>query len=701
MPAESVLQGLDPEQRAVAEAVRGPVCVLAGAGTGKTRAITHRVAYAVRSGAVPAGQLLAVTFTTRAAGEMRGRLRALGVPSVQARTFHSAALRQLRYFWPQVVGGPPPQIVQSKIRHVVDAARRVGLTLGRAELRDVTAELEWAKAGQVRPDRYVREALRAGRRPPIDVTDVANVFAAYEDLRERRNLLDFESVLELTAAMILEQPEVASAVRSQYRHFVVDEFQDVNPLQKLLLDAWLGDRHDVCVVGDPNQTIYSFTGASPEYLLAFPGEHPDTRVIRLERDYRSTPEIVALANGVIEKATDRAPAHRLTLVAQRQAGPEPEIAAYDDERAEAAAVAARAKELIDAGTPPAGIGVLFRVNAQSEAFEQAFAELDVPYLVRGADRFFERAEVREATVLLRAAARSDDAPDRPLSERVGDVLATAGYRRVAPAAGGAARDRWESLAAIVALAEEIAAADPSAGLDRVVAELDERAATQHAPTAGGVTLASLHSAKGLEWDVVFVAGLCEGTLPIVYAATPAQLEEERRLLYVGVTRARERLLLSWARARTVGGPANREPTRFLAGLLGGTDGARRSGTMRDRGARAKAGPVPCRVCGRKLSGAVERKLGHCVGCPGDVDGELFARLVDWRKQAAQTQRVPAFVVFTDATLTVIAERRPATDAELASVAGVNTRKLARYGPAVLALVRGDDPPPLTPESDSS
>ncbi|HEX6445301.1 MAG TPA: UvrD-helicase domain-containing protein [Streptosporangiales bacterium] len=705
MPAEGVLRGLDPEQRAVAEAVRGPVCVLAGAGTGKTRAITHRVAYAVQSGAVPAGQLLAVTFTTRAAGEMRGRLRALGVPSVQARTFHSAALRQLRYFWPQVVGGPPPQIVESKIRYVADALRRVGRTLGRAELRDVTAELEWAKASQVRPDRYVREALRAGRRPPIDATDVADVFASYEDIREQRNLLDFESVLELTAAMILEHPEVASAVRSQYRHFVVDEFQDVNPLQKLLLDAWLGDRHDVCVVGDPNQTIYSFTGASPRYLLEFPAEHPDTRVIRLERDYRSTPEIVGLANRVIERAARRdpggggaepgpAPAHRLTLVAQRPAGPEPELNAYDDEAAEAAAAAARAKELIAAGTPAGEIGVLFRVNAQSEAFEQAFAELDVPYVVRGAERFFDRAEVREATVLLRAAARSDDAPDRSLPERVADVLGGAGYRRVAPAGGGAARERWESLAAIVALAQELAAADASAGLDRVVAELDERAAVQHAPTTDGVTLASLHSAKGLEWDAVFLAGLCEGTLPIVYATTPEQLEEERRLLYVGVTRARERLFLSWSRARTAGGPANREPTRFLAGLLGGSGGTRRQVTTTGRATRAKAGPVACQVCGRKLSGAVERKLGHCVGCPGDVDGELFARLVDWRKQAAESQRVPAFVVFTDATLTVIAERRPATDAELAAVAGVNTRKLARYGPAVLALVRGDDPPPL-------
>ncbi|MQA80065.1 MAG: AAA family ATPase [Streptosporangiales bacterium] len=690
MVAERVLQGLDPEQRAVAEAVEGPVCVLAGAGTGKTRAITHRIAYAVHRGTVPAGQLLAVTFTTRAAGEMRGRLRALGVPSVQARTFHSAALRQLRFFWPRVVGGPPPQIVESKVRFVLDAARRCGLTLGRAELRDVTGELEWAKAGQIRPDRYVREAKRTGRRPPVSSDDVARVYATYEDIREQRNMLDFESVLELTAGMLVEHTDVAAEVHRQYRHFVVDEFQDVNPLQKLLLDAWLGDRHDLCVVGDPNQTIYSFTGATPSYLLNFADEHPGTRLIRLERDYRSTPEVVRLANAVIDRARDRNPAHHLTLVAQRETGPEPEIAAYDDEQAEAMAVAARARDLVEAGTPPAEIGVLFRINAQSEAFEQAFAEVDVPYVVRGAERFFDRPEVREASVLLRAAARSDDDPDRSLADRVADVLGASGYRRQAPTGGGAARERWESLAALVRLSADLAAADSDASLGTLVAELDERSAVQHAPTPDGVTLASLHSAKGLEWDAVFLVGLTDGTMPIVYAETPEQVEEERRLLYVGVTRARQRLLLSWSRARQPGGRANREPTRFLTGLMSSVGAAREPAGAR-RAVTPKSGPTPCGVCGRKLSGAVERKLGHCLTCPGDVDGDLFARLVEWRRSAAGDQHVPAFVVFTDATLTAIAEQRPSTHKELSAVAGVGTRKVDLYGPAVLALVRGEEP----------
>ncbi|MQA05113.1 MAG: AAA family ATPase [Streptosporangiales bacterium] len=685
MSVEAILHGLDPEQRAVAETVQGPVCVLAGAGTGKTRAITHRIAYAVRRGLVPPSQLLAVTFTTKAAGEMRGRLRALGVPTVQARTFHSAALRQLRYFWPRVVGGPPPKIVESKVKLVAEAARQCGLTLGRAELRDVTGEVEWAKASQIRPDTYVRRMLQAGRRPPVDATDVANVFASYDELLQQRNLLDFESVLELTAGVLLEHADVAAEVRRQYRQFVVDEFQDVNPLQKLVLDAWVGDRHDVCVVGDPNQTIYSFTGASPSYLLDFAAEHPDTTTIRLERDYRSTPEVVRLANAVIDRANDRSEAHRLTLLAQREAGPEPEIAAYDDEPAEAAAVAARVRDLLDEGIEAPEIGVLFRANSQSAVFEHAFTEADVPYVVRGAERYFDRPEVREATVLLKAAARTGETPDRPLPEQVADVLGTAGYQRRPPAGSGAARERWESLAGLVRLAEEITRADPEATVQHVVAELDERASAQHAPTPAGVTLASLHSAKGLEWDVVFLVGLSEGAVPIVYAVTPAQLEEERRLLYVGVTRARERLVLSWARAREPGGRAVREPTRFLRGLLtGAKPTARPKPTAAERA--PKAGPTPCRVCGRKLAGAVERKLGHCLGCPADVDTELYERLVDWRSQAAAEQQVPAFVVFTDSTLTAIAEQRPTTLGELAAVAGVGARKLELYGEAVLALV---------------
>ncbi|MDN3352773.1 ATP-dependent DNA helicase UvrD2 [Actinomadura sp. DC4] len=686
MEADEILAGLDPEQREVAEATRGPVCVLAGAGTGKTRAITHRIAYAVLTGVVSPQRVLAVTFTTRAAGELRGRLRQLGAPGVQARTFHAAAYKQLHYFWPKVIGGEPPRLVESKLGLVAEAARSCRLSFGRTELRDAAAEVEWAKVTQTRPEEYVTAAGKAGRTPPAEAADMARVYEAYEHLRRDRNLLDFEGMLELTAAIFTEHQEVANQFRDQYRHFVVDEYQDVNPLQKLLLDTWLGERRDLCVVGDPNQTIYSFTGASPSYLLNFTIEHPEAKVVKLVRDYRSTPQVVGLANDVLAQARGETRRHRLELVAQRPTGPAPAFHEYDDEVAEAEAVAKRIRELLDEGVPAREIAVLFRINAQSEPYEQAFADFGIPYVVKGAERFFERAEVRQAVVLLRGAARS--AGDEPLVRAVRDVLASTGLTDQAPEGRGAARERWESLAALAQLAEDVAADRPSAGLREFVAELEERAGAQHAPTLEGVTLATLHTAKGLEWDAVFLAGLVEGTLPIIYAEkSPDQIEEERRLLYVGVTRAREFLTLSWALSRSPGGRKGRRRSRFLDGLAPQSAGPPRVDRTKRRS--AASGPQPCRVCARPLMAAIERKLGRCESCPADYDEELLTRMKDWRVATSKRQKVPAYVVFTDATLQAIAERAPSSDAELAAIPGVGAVKLDRYGAEVLALCRGE------------
>jgi DNA helicase-2/ATP-dependent DNA helicase PcrA len=686
MEADEVLAGLDPEQREVAEATRGPVCVLAGAGTGKTRAITHRIAYSVLTGVISPQRVLAVTFTTRAAGELRGRLRQLGAPGVQARTFHAAAYKQLHYFWPKVIGGEPPRLVESKLGLVAEAARACRLSFGRTELRDAAAEVEWAKVTQTRPADYAAAAAKAGRTPPAEAVEMARVYDAYEQLRRDRNLLDFEGMLELTAAILTEHQHVANEFRDQYRYFVVDEYQDVNPLQKLLLDTWLGEREDLCVVGDPNQTIYSFTGASPSYLLGFTVEHPQAKVVKLVRDYRSTPQVVHLANGVLAQARGEARGHHLELIAQRREGPAPVFHEYDDEVAEAEAVAKRIRELLDEGVPAREIAVLFRINAQSEAYEQAFADAGIPYVIKGAERFFERAEVRQAVVLLRGAARS--VGDEPLVRAVRDVLASAGLTERPPDGRGAARERWESLAALAQLAEDVAADRPSAGLPEFVAELEERAGAQHAPTLEGVTLATLHTAKGLEWDAVFLAGLVEGTLPIIYAEkSPDQIEEERRLLYVGVTRAREFLTLSWALARSPGGRKGRRRSRFLDGLAPQSSGPPRVDRAKRRS--AAQGPQPCRVCGRPLTAAIERKLGRCEGCPSDYDEDLLARLKDWRVSVSQKQKVPSYVVFTDATLQAIAERAPVSEPELAAIPGVGAVKLDRYGSDVLGLCRGE------------
>jgi DNA helicase-2/ATP-dependent DNA helicase PcrA len=565
----AVLAGLDPEQREVALAARGAVCVLAGAGTGKTRAVAHRIAYAVAAGVVDPARVLAVTFTTRAAGELRGRLRLLssqavpggGLERVTARTFHAAALRQLTHFWPLTVGGPPPQVLDSKVSLVADAARRLRLRLGQPDLRDVAGEIEWAKVTGVLPEEYPQAAAKAGRTLPTGSASLARLYAVYEELRRERHLVDFESVLELTAAILAEHPPAAAAVRDRYRYFVVDEYQDVNPLQKMLLDTWLGDRDDLCVVGDPRQTIYSFTGATPAYLTGFGSEYPEATVIRLVRNYRSTPQVLALANrlsGALARGGD-------VLVAQRPGGPEPEFTEYADELEEAQAVARRAAALIRSGTMARQIAVLVRANGQTLPFEQAFGRAGVPYVVRGGQRFFDRAEVRQATGLLRAASLAASAGREP-SAQVRAVLSGIGLTAEPPSGRGRSRERWESLEALAQFADEFFGASPGASLADLTAELAARSATGETQLLDGVTLASLHAAKGLEWDAVFLAGLTDGTLPIVYAQTAEAIEEERRLLYVGITRARDLLCLSWSMARSPGARASRRPSRFLADI---------------------------------------------------------------------------------------------------------------------------------------
>jgi DNA helicase II / ATP-dependent DNA helicase PcrA len=635
---ESVLAALDPEQREVALATKGPVCVLAGAGTGKTRAVAHRIAYAVWTGVVDPAHVLALTFTTRAAGELRGRLRQLGAADigmerVQARTFHAAALRQLKHFWPRTVGGRPPAVMDSKISLLSEAARRLKVTAGGPELRDVASEIEWSKVSQIHPDEYPAAAPKAGRTPPLGPEKMARMYATYEELRRERHLFDFESVLELTAAIIAEHRPAAAAVRDRYRYFVVDEYQDVNPLQKLLLDAWAGDRDDICVVGDPRQTIYSFTGATPAYLTGFTAEFPDATVVRLVRNYRSTPQVVALANQLTgaagawplaEQIKVRRPAvpgaGGAPLVAQQPAGDAPEFAEYADDQSEASGVAAQIGKLISQGTPPRQIAVLVRTNAQTPLFEQALLDMGVPCQVRGAERFFDRAEVRQAVGLLRAAVKSardetqppgegsggaDDPGGRAgsaaaaaASAEVRHILAGLGLTRAAPPGRGAARERWESLEALAQLAQDFFAAAPEASLTDFAAELSHRAAIEHAPAMEGVTLASLHAAKGLEWDAVFLPGLSDGNLPIVHAQTDEAVEEERRLLYVGVTRARQRVYLSWSLARSAGGRRPRKPSRFLDDVRSGRHvGRTRAGPARAGGEASAPGPIRFRGSG--------------------------------------------------------------------------------------------------------
>src|SRR4051812_6789992 len=686
------LDELDDEQREAVLAARGPVCVLAGAGTGKTRTITRRIAQLVTAGHVAASQVLAVTFTQRAAGEMRSRLRALddgsGTGSVQAMTFHAAGRRQLQYFWPRVVGDTGWQLMDSKFSVVAQAASRAGLQASTDDVRDLAGEIEWAKASLISPEDYAAAVAKVGRDIALDAAKVAGVYAGYETLKARSDgtaLLDFDDLLLHTAAAIENDAAVAEEFRDRYRCFVVDEYQDVTPLQQRVLDAWLGERDDLTVVGDANQTIYSFTGATPRYLLDFSRRFPDAAVVRLERDYRSTPQVVSLANRVIAAARGRMAGSKLHLVGQRDQGPVPTFAEHTDEVAEAAAVAKQIKRLIDKGTEPAEIAVLYRINAQSEVYEEALTEAGIPFQVRGGEGFFSRQEIRQALLALQRASERDVEGELPEIVRV--VLEPLGLT-AEPPPGTRARERWEALAALAELVDEEVAQRPALDLRALIAELRQRAEARHPPVVQGVTLASLHAAKGLEWDAVFLVGLADNTLPISHALAHGPdsepVEEERRLLYVGITRARVHLALSWALARAPGGRQSRRPSRFLNGVA-----PQASGDNAPSRARRPKGATPrCRVCNAALTAPAAIVLRRCEGCPSDIDEVLLAELKDWRLRISKEMSVPAYVVFTDNTLIAIAETLPTDDAALVAIPGIGARKLEQYGADVLAMVKG-------------
>lgn len=680
---ESLLSALDPEQRQVAETLRGPVRVLAGAGTGKTRAITHRIAHGVLTGQYAPTEVLAVTFTTRAAGELRQRLRQLGAPGVQARTFHSAALRQLRYFWPKAHNGAElPTLTESKLGLLARATQQLGLRVDQPTLRDLASEIEWAKVSNVQPDRYPTLAERADRSVADQTPDtVAKVMAAYEDVKRGQGRMDMEDVLLYTAGVLAGDERIAAMVRQQYKYFVVDEFQDVSPLQSALLDLWLGGRDEICVVGDPAQTIYSFAGADASYLLDFGKKYDRTTSISLVRNYRSTPEVVAAANTLLQGT----PSAGVELRSQQPTGVKVRYSGEPDEIAEADQVARRIAELHRAGTPYAEIAVLFRINAQSENFEEALADRGIPYLIRGAARFFERPEVREAVTRLRGAARSGEHDGQEWPQVVRAVLGGMGWSAEPPSARGQVRDRWESWQALISQADDFDAEHADADLAEFVAELERRAADQHAPAADGVTLATFHAAKGLEWDAVFCCGVQDGTVPITHAKDdPQGIEEERRLLYVGMTRARRHLHVSWSAARNPGQAARRQPSPFLHALL--PDSARPPQRTKTRG------KVPrCRECSQPLGTPAEKKRGRCAHHPVRYDEALLDRLKAWRLERAQTagkegEAVPAYVVFTDATLELIAEHKPTDERTLGAINGVGPSKIERYADDVLALV---------------
>ena len=531
---DEILAALDPDQRAVALASRGPVCVIAGAGTGKTRAITHRIAYAAAIGTMDPQKVLALTFTAKAAGEMRARLRSLGVPTVTARTIHSAALKQLLYFWPSVFGGRTPDLITTKTGFLTEAINRAGLgdsvrATNRELMRDIASEIEWAKVSQVAPSDYVDEISKRMQKPRVLPEQMVQIYTAYESVKKQELAIDFEDVLLLCAAMLEEEREVRERVQDQYRYFTIDEYQDVSPVQQRLINAWLGKRNDICVVGDPAQTIYSFAGATPVFLNTFTQRFPDAEVIRLSTGYRSTPEITFAANALLRHG-----AMGQELVAQNDHGTAPSVVGYSDDAAEVNGVLSEITELLSAGTPPHEVAILARTNSQLKSVERAMQKVNLPYQVRSTERFFDRREVRDFLSEVRKASVIP-------AEGQGwiDELRTLAQ----PYLTGEAID---GIAALLHLARELDGDEnfTPKTLRGYLREVEDRVQQNNPPTMPVITLATLHAAKGLEWERVFLIGASEGQLPV----SDASIDEERRLFYVGITRAKADLHISYRKS---------------------------------------------------------------------------------------------------------------------------------------------------------
>ncbi|MFM2411727.1 MAG: ATP-dependent helicase [Actinomycetota bacterium] len=553
----ALIDALDENQQRVALSLIGPMRVLAGAGSGKTRAITHRIAFGVETGVYAPEKVLALSFTTKAAGEMRSRLSALGVEGVACRTFHSAAMRQLMYFWPDVIGGDFPKVRTGKAALLTQAAEQLKLSTATDVLRSMAAEIEWRKVRLLSPEQY--ESALANRPLPsaLTVDKAMALIERYERLKDERRELDFEDVLVTTLGLLESETWVRERVHEEFRFFVVDEFQDVSPIQRALLDAWRGNRSDICVVGDPNQTIYSFAGASSEHLLRFSDEFPNAITVTLDRNYRSTPEVVHVANSLI-------PDSPLELVSTSASGPQPLMRSAATDADEARAIAASIHAAIESGTRPENIAILYRINSQSIGLESALGAAGVPFRVRGS-RFFEEQAVRETMLILRGTSATN--PTMSARDALGMILREHFNWMSKPPSNPVERHSWNVLSAILSLSESLPATATAADL---LADLTRRAEADVEPALNAVTLSTIHAAKGLEWDTVYIAGVSEGLLPLSFATDDAAIAEERRLLYVAVTRARRNLTLSWAE-RGANQSGSRSRSRFIPAALAATD----------------------------------------------------------------------------------------------------------------------------------
>ncbi|MGH9301015.1 MAG: ATP-dependent DNA helicase UvrD2 [Acidimicrobiales bacterium] len=713
MEPDELLAGLN---RAQAEAVRTtarPLCILAGAGSGKTRVLTRRIAWRVAHEDADSSHVLALTFTRKAAGEMRGRLAALGVrPQVVAGTFHSVAYAQLRRYWADR-GDAEPALLDRKVRVLAGLVPNRGdRTQTAPVLADIAAEIEWAKARMIAPESYPDAAARADRKAPLAPSDMARVYQRYEEDKRRRGLVDFDDLLSRCALALEEDPTFAASQRWRFRHVFVDEFQDVNPVQFRLLRAWLSNNTDLCVVGDPNQAIYSWNGADPELLNQFGSHFPGAEVIHLQRNYRSSPQILALANAVLSEGPQGHAGGTGTPVAgapgpsfmepDRPDGPLPSITAFDSDTSEARGIAMRLRQAHRPGLAWSHMAVLARTNAQLVLVAEALSQAEIPYRLGSGTSFKALPEIKMALANL-----TGERPDGSFAVMIKDLETMAAQARGGASDSGGAEERRGNLEALVRLAREYASMDDAASPKAFVSWLDTAIrGSADDRSSDVVELATFHRAKGLEWPIVMIAGLEKGFVPIGQASGPAALAEERRLLYVAMTRAETELHCSWAARRTFGSRrVRREPSPHLdiiamarSALAAGQEpGSVAAWLLESRrrltqGGTGSNGVGPNRIPGDRRTGGRRQgaaSRGPTPGYQGDsIDQEVLEALRSWRAITARASGVPAYVIFHDTTLAALASAKPTTADGLLGTPGLGPVKAARYGDKLLELIAG-------------
>ena len=679
--ASPLLRHLNAAQAAAVTSVASPLRILAGAGSGKTRVLTHRIAYQAAEGTADPARVVAVTFTRKAAAELRSRLDRLGLRGgVQAGTFHAIAYAQLRQRWEER-GVRPPELLDRKVGFVA----RLMPSKNRTLPLDLVAEIEWASARLVSPERYVAAASSAFRRPPVDLAVVADVYDRYCDAKRRRRLVDFDDLLRLAARDLAADPVYAQARRWRFRHLYVDEFQDVNPLQHQLLTAWSGPESTLCVVGDPNQAIYAWNGADARFLVDFDRFFPGGHTVTLADNYRSTPEILRAANSVLAAG----PSRLLRLRPNRPPGPTPQVSSHSDETQEARAVARRCRDRHRPGDPWRMQAVLVRTNAQAAVLAEALTAAGIPFRVRGAGSLLTQPEVRDALDQLRRATSVSSfladlerearlnlsAPVSGVTPPDHDPASFGGHgdseEPADPSGHSISDERQANLAELVRLGREYLALDSHGDCAAFAAWLQSTLRTEDRGGGDAVDISTFHAAKGLEWPIVHVAGLEKGFVPIHHADDDAEaVEEERRLLYVALTRARDELFCTWAERRAFGSRSlRRKPSPWIDAILSAAppdaaDGSAAESSRQARRLRTGAGPLP----------------------PKSEDQRLFESLRAWRREKAKGADVPAFVVFNDATLREVAQLRPKTRSELLAIPGIGAVKADRFGDDLLRIV---------------